>query len=118
MLAPREQSDRPGRRHRDFNGSHLDGRIESVREQTAAFSCFESLAVASHPFQPGFLIRRFLLVAKFVLIGSRLAGGESHAGRYSFDERLRLGQANRFDSCRLAISSPLKSSHLKISRTL
>src|SRR5205807_2639523 len=37
-----------------------------------------------------------------------------NAGRYSFDERLRLGQANRFDSCRPAISSPLKSSHLNI----
>src|SRR4026209_1540743 len=29
------------------------------------------------------------------------------------DERLRVGLANGFDSCRLAISSPFKSSHLK-----
>ena len=28
--------------------------------RTASFSCFESLAVASHPLQPGFLIRRLI----------------------------------------------------------
>jgi len=34
------------------------------------FSCSEGVAVASHPLQPGFLIRRFFGVLKFVPIGS------------------------------------------------